>query len=30
MKNVEKHPEWLEPQEEADVIITYKIGRRRI
>jgi hypothetical protein len=30
MKNVEKHPEWLEPQEEADIIITYKIGRRRI
>jgi hypothetical protein len=25
MKNVEKHPEWLEPQEEADIIITYKI-----
>jgi hypothetical protein len=26
MKNVEKHPEWLEPQEEADIIITYKIN----
>ena len=25
MKNVKKHPEWLEPQEEADIIIIYKI-----
>ena len=25
MKNVDKHPEWLEPQEEADIIIIYKI-----
>ncbi|MGN0436884.1 MAG: hypothetical protein ACI4F4_00045 [Lachnospiraceae bacterium] len=24
-KNVDKHPEWLEPQEEADIIIIYKI-----
>ena len=24
MKNVDKHPEWLEPQEEADIIIVYE------
>ena len=23
-KNVSKHPEWLEPQEEADIFIIYK------
>lgn len=25
MRNVDKHPEWLEPQEEAYIIIIYKI-----
>lgn len=25
-KNVSKHPEWLEPQEEADIFIIYKIN----
>ena len=25
-KNVGKHPEWLEPQEEADIFIIYKIN----
>jgi hypothetical protein len=25
-KNVAKHPEWLEPQEEADIFIIYKIN----
>lgn len=24
--NVDKHPEWLEPQEEADIFIIYKIN----
>lgn len=26
IKNVDKHPEWLEPQEEADILIIYKIN----
>ena len=26
IKNVSKHPEWLEPQEEADIFIIYKIN----
>ena len=26
VKGVKKHPEWLEPQEEADIIIVYKIN----
>ena len=25
-ENVSKHPEWLEPQEEADIFIIYKIN----
>ena len=25
MNNLNKHPEWLEPQEEADIFINYKI-----
>ncbi len=26
MKNVDEHPEWLDPQEEADIFIIYKIN----
>jgi hypothetical protein len=26
IKNVDKHPEWLEPQEEADIFIIYKVN----
>ena len=26
IKNVDKHPEWLEPQEDADIVIIYKIN----
>ena len=26
MKNFDKHPEWLEPQEEADIFIIYKFN----